>query len=441
MGVACSRGRRRAAAYQWPLATTGEQIEVTVLLLGLDGAGKSAVARSIVGAHDEEVGGADNDVTVGFAQPLFITSGGVRVRLLEVGGGARVRPLWTAYYGDAHALLWVLDASSKGAARLGEAALELQRSLAHPRALGKPLLVLAAGCVEADLPALAASLDLGASAGLARHSLRATHSSAGQPDARLQAALDWLIAAVGVNWTALDDRRTRDKAETAAGHAAIRRAAAGSARRVTLQQTPPLGFTGCDDSTVAKRATVAEWPPLCETCAAKPADAAAMEAEAESSAAPEASSTIMPAEEFCEALQCTSSQAKVDGSNDMLTLEMPPPAADTLFCDLSSSSFSKSPPAELSLRLAVQAAASPTSAAGDGSRGGCRGDEAEVAPPDSDDAVACYRRAHSTYRALNFCPHGPCRTSACGACSSANLSSPVVGVDKPCTTAVDIGGD
>ena len=152
MGCACSKKR---SAFGGPIFSVrgrrGAPEDLTALLVGLDGAGKSSVVRALVGGASA----ASTLPTVGFSAPAVIAVTGSRLRLYDVGGGARIRALWPAFYADVHALIFVVDASD--APRLREAAAELRRALAHPCVVGKPLLILA---TKQDVAgALGAALD------------------------------------------------------------------------------------------------------------------------------------------------------------------------------------------------------------------------------------------------------------------------------------------
>ncbi|MEE6496521.1 hypothetical protein FKM82_002402 [Ascaphus truei] len=63
------------------------------------------------------------------------------VTLLELPGGHKARAVWHLHYPQAHALVFVVDASDHE--RLKEVASVLSSVLRHPRMAGKPLLILA----------------------------------------------------------------------------------------------------------------------------------------------------------------------------------------------------------------------------------------------------------------------------------------------------------
>ena len=137
-------------------------LEVRVLCLGLDGAGKTSIlARAASG----EAPGAVEPTSGFHVRP--IVSAPWRLELWDIGGAPAVRPFWRRYAApETRALVWVVDASD--AARLAESAAALAPMLAEPRLARLPLLVFAnkadvggwdAGVVTDD--AITAALGLG----------------------------------------------------------------------------------------------------------------------------------------------------------------------------------------------------------------------------------------------------------------------------------------
>nr|XP_006633093.1 PREDICTED: ADP-ribosylation factor-like protein 13A [Lepisosteus oculatus] len=109
--------------------------KVTVLVLGLDNAGKTSTVRGILKAPLAEV-----TPTLGCVQ-LELRVDSFQVTLLDVGGGPEGRGTWRDHYSKAHGIVFVVDSSD--AQRLQEARDLLAHLLMHPRVAGKPLLVIA----------------------------------------------------------------------------------------------------------------------------------------------------------------------------------------------------------------------------------------------------------------------------------------------------------
>lgn len=61
------------------------------------------------------------------------------VTMVDMGGALEDREAWTAHYGEAHAIIFVVDSSDR--ARIKEVKDEMVDILKQPRVAGKPLLV------------------------------------------------------------------------------------------------------------------------------------------------------------------------------------------------------------------------------------------------------------------------------------------------------------
>ncbi|KAG5185132.1 ADP-ribosylation factor family-domain-containing protein [Tribonema minus] len=241
--TACSGGSGTAAAAAAPPKLA------CLLLLGLDGSGKTTLLRTLQGDPAPRT-----QPTVGFAPATLALTPALRVKLYDLGGGARIRGIWQNYFQDCHAVVWMLDASAEGAERWHEARALFLETMAHPYLVQKPVLVL---CNKADAGArcdanaavtdaikVASELKLAdvTSARVARcsaHSAKAaaaaaaatttttttTTTSSAQPEAStadgehvamdkpLEAALEWLLEHVRANHGALQRRVAADVAD------------------------------------------------------------------------------------------------------------------------------------------------------------------------------------------------------------------------------------
>ncbi|KAK7079646.1 ADP-ribosylation factor-like protein 13B [Halocaridina rubra] len=108
---------------------------VTLLLVGLDNAGKTTAAKGIVGDPVEDVA-----PTVGFS-PENIEYRGCEITIYDLGGGSKIRPVWAKYFSEVHGVIFVVDASASARAR--ECREVLTSLLSHKKIAGKPVLVLA----------------------------------------------------------------------------------------------------------------------------------------------------------------------------------------------------------------------------------------------------------------------------------------------------------
>ncbi|KAI4880157.1 hypothetical protein NFI96_031183, partial [Prochilodus magdalenae] len=109
--------------------------KVTVLVVGLDKAGKTSCVKGMLRAPIGEVGPTHGCVRNELRVETFLVS------LLDMGGGPEVRGSWRAHYGEAHGIIFVVDSSDRQ--RMKEVKELLTDMLRQPRVAGKPLLVLA----------------------------------------------------------------------------------------------------------------------------------------------------------------------------------------------------------------------------------------------------------------------------------------------------------
>ncbi|XP_062946071.1 ADP-ribosylation factor-like protein 13B [Cynocephalus volans] len=109
--------------------------KVTLVMVGLDNAGKTATAKAIQGECPEDLA-----PTVGFSR-IDIRQGKFDVTIFDLGGGERIRGIWKNYYAESHGVIFAVDSSDEE--RMQESKDTLREVLRHPRISGKPILVLA----------------------------------------------------------------------------------------------------------------------------------------------------------------------------------------------------------------------------------------------------------------------------------------------------------
>ncbi|CAL8397756.1 unnamed protein product [Boreogadus saida] len=109
--------------------------KVTLVMVGLDNAGKTATVRGIQGESPQDVA-----PTVGFSK-VSLRQGKFEVTIFDLGGGKRIRGIWKNYYSESYGVVFVVDSSD--ARRLQETREAIAEVLRHPRIAGKPVLVLA----------------------------------------------------------------------------------------------------------------------------------------------------------------------------------------------------------------------------------------------------------------------------------------------------------
>ncbi|XP_062453027.1 ADP-ribosylation factor-like protein 13B isoform X4 [Rhea pennata] len=109
--------------------------KVTLIMVGLDNAGKTATVRGIQGESPEDVA-----PTVGFSK-IDLKQGRFEVTIFDLGGGRRIRDIWSNYYAESYGVIFVVDSSD--IARMEETKQAMIEVLKSPKISGKPMLVLA----------------------------------------------------------------------------------------------------------------------------------------------------------------------------------------------------------------------------------------------------------------------------------------------------------
>ncbi|XP_051464528.1 ADP-ribosylation factor-like protein 13B isoform X2 [Apus apus] len=109
--------------------------KVTLIMVGLDNAGKTATVRGIQGESPEDVA-----PTVGFSK-IDLKQGRFEVTIFDLGGGKRIRNIWKNYYAESYGVIFVVDSSDT--ARMEETKQTMIEVLNNPKISGKPVLVLA----------------------------------------------------------------------------------------------------------------------------------------------------------------------------------------------------------------------------------------------------------------------------------------------------------
>jgi ADP-ribosylation factor-like protein 13B len=109
---------------------------MNILLLGMDNAGKSTLLATLQGDKSPNV-----MATTGFRPVTMQMDGGMKVKFYDLGGGQKIRNIWSNYYHDVHGVVYVLDSAE--AERWPEGLALLQATRRHRYLAGKPFLILA----------------------------------------------------------------------------------------------------------------------------------------------------------------------------------------------------------------------------------------------------------------------------------------------------------
>ncbi|XP_072441173.1 ADP-ribosylation factor-like protein 13B isoform X2 [Chiloscyllium punctatum] len=109
--------------------------KVTLVMVGLDNAGKTATVKGIQGESLEDLA-----PTVGFSR-IDLKQDKFEVTIFDLGGGKRIRAIWKNYYSESFGVIFVVDSSDVD--RIEEAKDIVAEVIRHPKISGKPVLVLA----------------------------------------------------------------------------------------------------------------------------------------------------------------------------------------------------------------------------------------------------------------------------------------------------------
>jgi ADP-ribosylation factor related protein 1 len=145
------------------LPISNGNLEYSVLLLGLDNAGKTTLLEQIKAAYSPSHPNLKTVPTVGQnVATIELPKPPIYLKIWDVGGQHSLRGLWQSYYSSCHAIVFVIDSSDVGNAtladlsentassntdldvgRLDECRLVLESVLENQDTSGVPILVLA----------------------------------------------------------------------------------------------------------------------------------------------------------------------------------------------------------------------------------------------------------------------------------------------------------
>jgi len=111
-----------------------KKLKITLVVFGLDNAGKSTFISALSGKLDKET-----KPTVGFS-PTRLAGDEFDVCLYDLGGGSRFRGIWPSYYADVHGIIYMVDSADPE--RFEESSDCLRKIMADERCSSKPLLVV-----------------------------------------------------------------------------------------------------------------------------------------------------------------------------------------------------------------------------------------------------------------------------------------------------------
>lgn len=121
--------------------------EYSVLILGLDNAGKTTLLEQMRQRYSKSGKGSMKDLHDQSSVPTVgqnmgrVPIGKILLKLWDLGGQESLRTLWESYYEDAHAVVFVVDSTDR--ARIEECRNELDAIVSADVLEGAPILMLA----------------------------------------------------------------------------------------------------------------------------------------------------------------------------------------------------------------------------------------------------------------------------------------------------------
>ncbi|KAI1899359.1 hypothetical protein AGOR_G00060970 [Albula goreensis] len=206
--------------------------KVTLVMVGLDNAGKSATVRGIQGENPEDVA-----PTVGFSK-VDLKQGKFEVTIFDLGGGKKIRGIWKNYYSESYGVVFVVDSSD--VQRIQETKDIMAEVLRHPRIAGKPVLVLAnkqdrdGAMHEADIIEYL-SLEKLVNENKCLCQIEPCSAVLGygkKLDKSIKNGLNWLLNNIAKDYEALNERVQKDTAEQRAQEEQDKKERAERVRRV-----------------------------------------------------------------------------------------------------------------------------------------------------------------------------------------------------------------
>ncbi|KAI6109116.1 P-loop containing nucleoside triphosphate hydrolase protein [Pisolithus croceorrhizus] len=116
--------------------------EFSVIIIGLDGAGKTTFLEKIKTLYNDTPGLEPSQIGPTVGQNIGkVSLPSTILNFFDLGGQRGMRSIWHRYYDDCHAVIYVIDAQDRE--RLGEGWEVFDSVLSAPQILNVPLLLLA----------------------------------------------------------------------------------------------------------------------------------------------------------------------------------------------------------------------------------------------------------------------------------------------------------
>ncbi|XP_078415915.1 ADP-ribosylation factor-like protein 13B isoform X1 [Cetorhinus maximus] len=206
--------------------------KVTLVMVGLDNAGKTATVKGIQGESLEDIA-----PTVGFSR-IDLKQDKFEVTIFDLGGGKRIRDIWKNYYAESFGVIFVVDSSDVD--RIEEAKDIVAGVIRHPRISGKPVLVLAnkqdcdGALAEADIIEYL-SLEKLVNENKCLCQIEPCSAALGygkKLDKAIRKGLGWLLNTIAKDYDVLQERVQKDTMEQKAQEEKEKRERAERVRRI-----------------------------------------------------------------------------------------------------------------------------------------------------------------------------------------------------------------
>ncbi|XP_078088672.1 ADP-ribosylation factor-like protein 13B isoform X2 [Mustelus asterias] len=206
--------------------------KVTLVMVGLDNAGKTATVKGIQGESLEDIA-----PTVGFSR-IDLKQDKFEVTIFDLGGGKRIRGIWKNYYAESFGVVFVVDSSDVD--RIEEAKDIVAEVIRHPRISGKPVLVLAnkqdcdGALAEADIIEYL-SLEKLVNENKCLCQIEPCSAALGygkKLDKSIRKGLSWLLITIAKDYDVLQERVQKDTMEQKAQEEKEKRERAERVRRI-----------------------------------------------------------------------------------------------------------------------------------------------------------------------------------------------------------------
>ena len=119
------------------LIAVPELKNIQITMLGSDGGGKTSIINALQGRFELKM-----KPSLGFKPTAMMLRENINIKFYDLGGGPKIRGIWSEYYHDVHALIYVFDATLKGE-ELEQSIALFQSTLQHVSLSEKPVLILA----------------------------------------------------------------------------------------------------------------------------------------------------------------------------------------------------------------------------------------------------------------------------------------------------------